>query len=266
MRNRVTDDIIGNKFNKLTVREFVGIKHKQSMYRCECECGNEIVTYRGHITRGHTKSCGCLTKNRKRSKGIHGFARRGFKRIPEYPVWVGMRRRCNNPNDEKYPRYGGRGIKVCERWNSFENFIEDMGRRPGPEYSIDRIDNNGNYEPGNCRWATSKEQSRNTVQNRFLEFNDEVFCVTDWAIKVDITRGVLHSRLERGWTIEKALTTPLRKNNSRHEFNGVMKTISEWAEEYGINYDTLHDRLKRGWSIEKALTTPVREKKKRNKK
>ncbi len=127
---------------------------KRNTYKCNC--GNLFITKAHHITSGDTKSCGCLVI---KSATKHGHNRVG-KRTPTYNTWAGMRKRCNNPKDNKYPLYGGRGITICTRWNKFEFFLEDMGIKPAGT-SIDRIDNNGNYEPSNCRWATSSQQRIN---------------------------------------------------------------------------------------------------------
>jgi hypothetical protein len=116
-----------------------------------------------------------------------------------------MHKRCENPNQKTFGYYGGRGIKVCKRWNDFQNFYEDMGNCPD-SYTLDRIDCNGNYEPNNCRWASKKEQARNRRGNHLITFNGKTQCVSAWAEEVGITRGALKQRLKRNWTLEKALT------------------------------------------------------------
>ena len=121
-----------------------------------------------------------------------------------------MIRRCVSPEDPSYPRYGGRGIHVCQRWmDSLENFIADMGRRPSPKHSIERKDNDRGYEPDNCVWATRAEQSRNTSRNRLLTFNGQTMCLTDWAIATGINRSAIRLRLNRGWSVADALSTPI---------------------------------------------------------
>ncbi|MDE1138152.1 MAG: hypothetical protein PW999_00565 [Paraburkholderia tropica] len=120
-----------------------------------------------------------------------------------------MRSRCTNPGDISYQRYGARGISVCERWDNFENFLADMGPRPTNSHSLEREDNNGNYEPGNCRWATAIEQSRNTRRNRMLTFDGRTQCVAKWADEIGIHRLTLQRRLRLGWSVEKTLSTPL---------------------------------------------------------
>jgi hypothetical protein len=140
----------------------------------------------------------------------HGEATKGSESV-EYRTWARMKNRCTNPNHTAYPHYGGRGIAVCDRWmGSFEDFLEDMGRRPTPQHSIDRIDNDGDYEPGNCRWATKTEQSSNYSRNRVLEHGGRRQTLSQWANEVGVSAEAIASRIDAfGWSVEKALTTQL---------------------------------------------------------
>lgn len=136
----------------------------------------------------------------------HGFARRGGKIIPEYRAWCHMRDRCNRPKCQGYKNWGGRGILVCDRWNSFANFLADMGFKPGLKYTLERIDNDGNYEPENCRWATYSEQHRNKRTTRILSFGGTALPLKDWASKLGINESTLSKRINHyGWSIERAL-------------------------------------------------------------
>jgi len=155
----------GTRFTRLIVTGVHPVSHvyrrqHHRRYWCLCDCGETIVAKGKHLKGGNVKSCGCLHAEGP-WKETHGD---GSKRTRdgEYVCWTGMKQRCLNPNHDSYPRYGGWGITVCEQWlNSYETFLEDMGRKPSPAHSIDRIENSGNYEPGNCRWATGSEQQAN---------------------------------------------------------------------------------------------------------
>jgi len=150
---------VGEKYGRRTVIAFAYVKYQKQHWHCLCDCGKSTIASTGSLRSGHPKSCGCasLEVNVK-----HGYGRRGERRTPEYGTWQGMLNRCRNPKCKSYSYYGGRGITVCDRWReSFQAFLEDMGSKPSPTHSIDRIDNEGNYEPGNCRWATKAEQNRN---------------------------------------------------------------------------------------------------------
>jgi hypothetical protein len=164
-----------------------------------------------------------------------------------------MKQRCSNPNDEHYPNYGGRGIRVCNRWlNSFEAFLEDMGKRPGPEYSIERMDVNGNYGPDNCKWATVEEQCSNKRNNVHYEFNGQKLTLPQISRLVGIPLGTLDSRIKReGLTLEEAIG---RKFVWRHiTYKGETKTLGEWAKIYNMNYGTLRNRMDAGLPFELAL-------------
>ena len=176
-------------------------------------------------------------------------------------VWRLMIRRCESPKDKSFKYYGGRGIKVCERWQNFDNFYADMGVRP-VGMQIDRIDNNGNYEPGNVQWVTPPQQTRNKRNNVNLTFADRTMCMQDWAAEVGISPPTLLTRLQRGWSVEQALTTPAvrRANTDPGEhiltLNGKKRHLAEWARELGISPAAILHRLDTGWSIKRALTTP----------
>jgi hypothetical protein len=157
---------------------------------CECRCGTRKVISDWKVKHGKTRSCGCLQRRQAAKQCVvmvvnhttHGESRRGNRTV-EFMTWEGMRRRCRNPKLKNFKFYGGRGISVCDRWQTFENFLADMGRRPGPGHSLDRINNDGNYEPGNCRWATHKEQARNRRSNKYTLLNGERFTLAEAAEK-----------------------------------------------------------------------------------
>lgn len=183
----------------------------------------------------------------------------GMSYSSEYMTWDQMKRRCFNKNRYAYERYGGRGITVCDEWkDSFEAFFKDMGPRPSPEHSIDRIDNDKGYYKENCRWATMKEQSNNRHSNHLITYQGETHTINQWASQVGISQITLRSRILNGWSIERALTEPTRVRETA-TYNGETKTLAQWAEEYGIDYSTLHRRIHLNWDIERALKTPKRE-------
>lgn len=191
-------DITGQRFGRLTVLARHGRRGSAAAWRCRCDCGNETVVVSHAVRTGNARSCGCL-----RAEQVGGRARtHGKSKTPEYQSWLGMRARCHNPTHKKFPRYGGRGIVVCERWrDSFENFIEDMGPKPGRGYSIDRIDNDGPYSPENCRWATGKEQARNTPRTRTV-LGEPLMDVCE---RLGIKPATIRRRLDDGWSEHEAV-------------------------------------------------------------
>lgn len=211
-------DLTGTTFNYLTVKAFSHMNESgQSHWTCSCECGSEKVVRASHLKTGQIKSCGCRTKELLAAGSTkHGHWSGGVS-SPEYSAWCLARTRCHNPGNQAYPDYGARGIKMCKRWrkgegskSGFECFIEDMGLRPSPKHSLDRIDNNKGYTPSNCRWATAVEQMRNTRGVRLVEFRGQEMCVSA-AIEaagsvIEIDRVV--KRLNRGWSVEDAVTIP----------------------------------------------------------
>ena len=166
-------DMTDKRFTRLTVINQAGKNHRNAiLWNCLCDCGVKLVVIGHSLRNGNTKSCGCYNIDsiikRNKLKKTHGM-----RESPEYSVWVSMKDRCTNLNGQKYESYMKRGIAVCDRWkDSFENFYEDMGPRPSNKYSLDRINNNGNYEPSNCRWATITEQNRNRRGNSIKDINE----------------------------------------------------------------------------------------------
>jgi hypothetical protein len=202
--------IPGERFNRLVVIEdaepliFSGKPVRQVL--CICDCGRKKVVRLDNIRYGRVKSCGCLHDTLPIK---HGQAFSGEKTLT-YRTWLTMRKRCLNPNSKDYPRYGGRGIQTCERWDDFLLFLEDMGERPSERHSIDRIDTEGDYTPKNCRWATPKQQGRNRRNNRMLTHGGETLCLAEWAERTGISLAAIKCRLDVcGYTVEEALTLPI---------------------------------------------------------
>ena len=205
-------DLTGQRFGMLVAIK-KGDPHqspsrKQITWVCKCDCGNTVAVQRGALRNGTTLSCGCIRAKLDAAKSAISYRRKA-----EYNCWASMKDRCLNKNNQDFALYGGRGIKVCDRWaKSFGAFFEDMGARPSAHHSIDRIDTNGDYEPSNCRWALPCEQSRNKRSNRFVEFNGKRQVISDWARDIGISFSSLSQRLQKHPT-HIALTM---KKGSRH--------------------------------------------------
>lgn len=203
MRQYKSIDRTGQVFGHLTVIKLVPPirgKKDNKKWLCRCECGVEKIIRVDHLVSGETISCGCKKLSLLKEKSTtHGLSQNNDYKS-EYLVWVGMKRRCFNKDYKKFIDYGGRGITVCERWTGskgFLNFINDMGKKPTPKHSLDRWPNNdGNYEPGNCRWATIDEQNRNKRDNHWIEFDGKKMVLLDWAKHLNVDRYFLYKLLK----------------------------------------------------------------------
>lgn len=199
------EDLTGQRFGYLTVIKKAGKnKSDKILWLCKCDCGKLKIIQGASLKNGRTKSCGCLRK--KGARRTHGFK---YTRL--YCIWQGIKKRCLNKNTSNYYIYGGRGIKICDEWkNDFKSFHDwayangyDESAKRG-DCTIERIDVNGNYEPSNCRWATMKEQCRNTRSNKLITYNNETRCLMDWSYIFNINYKTLLYRFKNGWIIEKA--------------------------------------------------------------
>lgn len=178
------------------------------MWEFECGCGKRFVARLAAVKNGHTKSCGCLlSENLIRRNTVHGYANRG-KQSHIYKVWKSMRKRCNNPRSKDFRLYGGKGVKVCARWQDFKLFHDDMASSYRPGLEIERLDSNGDYCPENCKWATEREQSLNTNRARLITFRGETLNVSLWAERFGMDYDLLWQRLNAGWPMEKAISLP----------------------------------------------------------
>jgi hypothetical protein len=194
-------DRTGQQYGRLTVLNRGKLDSKDTYWLCKCSCGSE-KEYSSRSLRDGTKSCGCQTKEITRSRSI----KHGLYKSSTYHSWSGMKSRCNNPNNQDYAIYGGRGIKLEPSWLSFEKFLEDMGTCP-VGYSIDRIDNNGDYTPSNCRWVNAKTQANNRNSNILITYNGVTHNIESWAKLLDINYHTLYNRLTTmKWSIERTLT------------------------------------------------------------
>ena len=204
--------MIGKQFGKLTVVEKTnkpeGITNRYVHWKCRCECGKETIVTSHNLRSGNTKSCGCITKERMHKLNL----KTGGYKSRLYRIWIGMKTRCSNHNIPQYKDYGGRGIGICDEWkHNFKNF-RDWAISNGYKnnLSIERINNDGNYEPSNCKWGTLREQNRNRRTNNIITFNGKTQCALDWAIELEMNPKTLFGRFHRGWSIEKTLTTPVK--------------------------------------------------------
>ena len=208
MKKRI--DLTGKRFNRLVVvKEVDKNKYGTRQWLCKCDCGKYVIDTSNHITTGHTKSCGCY----KIEFAKNSFTKHGEKYTRLYNIWCSMKQRCYDENCNNYTRYGGKGISVCDEWNNSYECFRDWSMRNGykDNLSIDRVNNNGNYEPDNCRWATRKTQSNNKSSNHVITYNGITKTVKQWSEDININYGTLLSRFLRGWSIERALKQPVRK-------------------------------------------------------
>lgn len=195
-----------DKFNRWTVLSFAVNNNGNPKWLCRCDCGNERIIPASTLRSSKSKSCGCF---RRDTNLTHGYYKH-----PTYKTWCMMITRCTNPRYSKYSFYGGRGITVHESWLKFDAFLADVGLRPKGT-TLDRVDNNGNYEPGNVRWATKAEQMRNTRSTHFITFNNETMCATDWAARLGITNRAMFHRLRR-WPLDRVMAgIPLQLRRPR---------------------------------------------------
>lgn len=196
-------DITGQRFGRLTAIECVGSNGRSSArWIFKCDCGNTTITESTSVRRGVTKSCGCLNQELRKSRAKHGMIG-----TAPYNAWIHMRQRCNNPRCKEYRNYGERGISICPEWDTFEEFwkwSKANGYKPG--LTIDRIDNNGNYEPSNCRWVTMEVQENNKRNNHFILFNGEKMTISQCARKANVSRNSLNWRLMKGMSADEAVT------------------------------------------------------------
>ena len=208
-------DMTGLRFSRLVVTGCAGKPNGRSYaWHVTCDCGNSFTTIGGALRDGSTKSCGCLQREKARAAGdrtrTHGMTNTSI-----YAIWDSMHQRCSNPNRKDFPKYGGRGIYVCNAWKSFEQFLADMGSRPIGK-SLDRINNDLGYSPENCRWATAEEQARNQSTNRQITYLGETHCLSVWAEKLSIKPVTLQTRLAKyQWSVERAFTQPVQKHHAK---------------------------------------------------
>lgn len=200
-------DLTGRRFGRLTAERVSHRRRGAIMWECVCDCGNRKAVRASHLSGGFTSSCGCFRREFTTAKNTT----HGLSRTPEHRAWLKMRARCEDPNNNEYHRYGGRGVKVCEEWQDFAAFLSAMGNKPTPEHTIDRIDCNGDYDPSNCRWATRVEQQNNKRNNHRITICGETKTIAEWERAKGLRRGLIGNRLAWGWNEFNAVMLPLQR-------------------------------------------------------
>ncbi|MGE6612526.1 hypothetical protein ACQKFG_18590 [Peribacillus sp. NPDC076916] len=238
-------DLTGQKIKMFTVLELSNEKDKngKKKWKCQCECGNiRYILAQDLMREKGQKSCGCnRIQSIREARITHGMSDTRL-----YDIWIAMKSRCENPKNTNYHHYGGREIKVCNEWREFENFMEwALNNGYTDELSIDRIDVNGDYEPSNCQWVTQKVQMNNTRRTKKLTYDGVTMSLTMWAEEVGISQQTLTQRIKSGWSIDKALTTPTRRNKEKQLKNNYL--IWKSNEILGIKFVTSRFRTKNSY-------------------
>lgn len=255
--------LVDQVFGRLTVVQFAGRDGRsKAKWKCKCDCGGEIVVDGSMLKCGKTTSCGCYAReilfNRNSTHGMTGTR--------THRIWMGMRQRCENEHSPAWKWYGAKGITVCERWHDFKAFLNDMGQCPSDKHSIDRIDGTKGYEPGNCRWATSRQQSRNTTANRLVNFHGSQLCLADVADlrECEVQYKTLAYRVRASVPVEVAVKSErlFPRHNARSRllsYKGEIITLAELARhpDCVVNRKTLWSRLRLGWELERAVKEKV---------
>ena len=255
------NDYVGSKFGNLTVigvdPAYVRKTYNSNHWLFKCDCGTVVSESPSRVLNGHKKSCGC--------RKITRITKHGCYNDPFYHIWWSMMRRCYNTNNHNYKRYGGRGIKVCDEWQDVESFVAWAHltyNSTQHQKTLDRIDNNKGYSPENCKWSTPKEQSNNRRNTVTFTINNVTKPLSEWCDEYNMPISVVGSRIRvMGWSIEKALTTPITYPTDRSsivEINGEQRTIKDWCEYYGIARNTVYGHVRRGMDLVSAITTPLK--------
>lgn len=206
-------NITGQRFGRLVaVRRLENSPQGRVRWLCRCDCGGITIVTTSDLNSGNSASCGCVIKQKMRD-GLR--TTHGQSGTAEHRTWKHMHGRCYTITDRKYSSYGGRGIYIVERWHSFENFLTDMGRKPGPGYSIERLDNDGPYSPENCIWADAKTQARNKSNSIKITYQNETKTLSEWALCLNLPYATLLGRILRGWSFEDTLSLPIKSSKKK---------------------------------------------------
>lgn len=248
-------DLSDQYFGRLRAIATVGkSRHGKYLWKCCCNCGIQLIVVGGDLVSGKTLSCGCLS----REKVVERNTSHRLTNTRPYRIWANIIQRCTNSiMGNSWTNYGGRGIEVCDRWlHSFENFLEDMGHPPSFKQSIDRIDNEGDYESGNCRWATREEQANNKRNNVLITHKEKTQTVAQWAKDLGVNHGMIRHRLKAGISPKDALLQPTktRRKTLLITYQGKTQTINQWAIELEISRHTIASRFHKELSIPEILS------------
>ena len=207
-------DLTGQRFGRLTVIERSKSTNKNAKWLCVCDCGNQKEVFGGDLKQGRTQSCGCIHSEQLAQRNF----KHGLSNSRLHGIWNGMKARCYNPNFDQYADYGGRGITICREWrDDFQAFYDwAMANGYADNLTIDRIDNDGNYSPNNCRWATRQEQGYNRRDNRLITYNGETKTAAEWGMVTGIKPHTILRRLRLGWSVDEALTIRPKVGNNKN--------------------------------------------------
>ena len=240
------EDLTGRTFNRLTVIRFIGVTNNQYFWLCRCKCGTYCEKRGFAIKGGGIKSCGCLHRELSSKRAKHGLSR-----SRTYTIWLGMIRRCKGTREEERRLYRDRGITVCDKWLKFDGFLQDMGECPD-NLTIERVDNNKGYHPGNCIWATQKQQNRNRRNTVYIDAYGQSLPATEWAEKTNISKSVLYHRKRRGLTVETGLFDHL-PCEKLVTINGKTQNLSSWAKDLNMSLSSFARRVEKGWPPERLI-------------
>ncbi len=233
-------DLTGIRVNKLVVLQRATNVGRQPAWDCQCDCGGAIRVLGMRLRGGGIFDCGCGAYDRRSASAT----KHGLRHTKEYGVWKSMRERCTNPTAASWAGYGGRGITVCDRWSCVANFVADMGLRPSPRHSLDRIDNSLGYSPDNCRWATQKEQANNTRANVQITIDGATRTLKQWAEHFGVDYAVVKERRANGRDgIDLFTASPRRTYKRRITHAGLSLSVTEWAKHLGAPYITVWQRI-----------------------
>lgn len=247
-------DLTNQQFGRLTVlhRHPENTNQGSARWICECGCENKtiVIVSAAHLRNGTIEGCGCV----RRERVIAAKTTHGLRHTPENSAWRGIKDRCYNPKHRHYADYGGRGITMCDEWkDDFEAFYRDMGPRPSPEHSIDRVENDKSYSKDNCRWATAEEQANNRRSNLVYELNGVFKTLPDWCSDLGLNYKQTYQRIYRGMLFEEAIKINNLIKSFPYTINRETRTIGEWCLQYGVRFYQTCRRLYSGWTFEEAI-------------